>query len=378
MSLEEMGLEELVGDLVRIGNLVDEAQEARSAYAPPEARARGKAQLPILVKCELLLSDELHRRLGGWNEMAEVAIDALAEEHLRQQGLQEAEEKQALGTTIREIEAAEAARDAAFMAAHPEVREVVDSGVPMEFHPPGECIFIPADDGTNWTRPGTVAPTHKLDVYDSGGPVDMTAKSTHKLHTYDSGDVRPSVTTPKALSRVRDDSESIFWAMKEAAWASLQHLGTDVLAEYMELWLEKHHDYGWENHGIWGCQGAIIRATDKLMRLKGTYFDGRQMKKAEDDWLDLIGYGLIGLVIERGQWPCTTLEQVLVDMGREFRVEDGVKRVTDTPSVIRCGKCGSPSQGLRSCPHQIALHGNDNPEYCTCCEDCTTRCRSDI
>ena len=85
-----------------------------------------------------------------------------------------------------------------------------------------------------------------------------------------------------------------------------------MLDEYMELWARKHNDYGPENHGIWGSQGVIIRLCDKLMRLQGHHFEGREMKtdSVEDAWLDIIGYGLIGLVVERGKWPRTTLDRI--------------------------------------------------------------------
>lgn len=44
----------------------------------------------------------------------------------------------------------------------------------------------------------------------------------------------------------------------------------------------------------------------------------------------------------------------------------------------KCGKCGKPSEGPHRCPYQAALHDDNDPEYCTCCEDCTTQCRNDI
>ena len=310
MSLEKMNLRDLVRELAEISTLVDEAQEAQSIHAPPEIRARGKTQFPILRKCENILSEELHRRFG-FGEMAEVAIDAMEEYVLdkkcdavhgtladleRQEILanlfgaleteedakvREAAEREALGCTITDIEDAERHADAAFKVLHPEVTESLMPDE-MEFHKPGECIRIPAT--------GTFA-----------------------------------LGLPKCLQG--EDHSPILWAMKQAAWSSLQRLETDVLVEYLKLWIKKHHDYGPENHAIWGCQGAIIRATDKLMRLKGHYFDGRMMltDKTEDDWLDLIGYGLIGLVIERGKWPVTTLEEVL----EAYEDEDEYEREHD-------------------------------------------------
>lgn len=325
MSLEKMELQELVGDLVSIGQLILVCQQERNSSLP-EIKTRGIQQLPVLLKCEGLLSNELHHRLGGYTEFAEVAIDALEEEYLRRRGLQEAEEREALGTTIRDIEAAEAKATEAFETLHPEVicdiemlytvkghidkaiaKEealrrametehpgVVDSGVPMEFHKPGECIRISPNERSIFETP-----------------------KTH-LHIRDSGDHSMGTTPTHKLDVVSGDS--IHWAMKEVAWDSLQHLGSDVLFEYLELWRKKHHDYGPENHAVWGAQGALIRASDKLLRLKRHYVNGFEMRNesVEDSWLDLIGYALIGLVIERGQWPAMELHAVIRAMQEEI------------------------------------------------------------
>lgn len=51
----------------------------------------------------------------------------------------------------------------------------------------------------------------------------------------------------------------------------------------------------------------------------------------------------------------------------------------EEPDAIHaCGRCGAPSQGSHECPYQAALHKDHNPEYCTCCSACETRCRNDI
>lgn len=90
-------------------------------------------------------------------------------------------------------------------------------------------------------------------------------------------------------------------SMRQAATDVLVHL----LDEYLELWEKKQADYGYENIGLFQERGVVIRLCDKLMRLKGHYMDGREMQNesVEDTWMDCIGYGLIGLVCERGLWP---------------------------------------------------------------------------
>lgn len=162
--------------------------------------------------------------------------------------------------------------------------------------------------------------------------------------------------------------DPILRAMKNAAWHSLQRIGTDVLVKYLKLWIKKHHDYGPENHAIWGCQGAIIRASDKLLRLKRSYFDEVSMENEtiEDTWLDLIGYGLIGLVIERGLWPSLKLHTMIETMKAEER---------DTPKpTLQCPSCGSFYIDVYRAGN---LDGDAGFEWCRCGMECR-RCNTKI
>lgn len=223
----------------------------------PVLRERGKVQYPILAKVVCILGDELNDRL------------------------RDAEEREYLGRTIEEIEKREAKDAALFEALHPQLLRANEVN-------------------------------KNYDCYSEEAVRQANEQGEFEQAQYAEGDAQmleAAVGSPPA-------QDPILRAMKEAAWSALQRLGTDVLVEYLELWVKKHHDYGPENHAIWGTQGCVIRATDKLMRLKRWYFDSMAMQNEpiEDTWLDLIGYGLIGLVIKRGQWPVTTLSEAMESM----------------------------------------------------------------
>ena len=314
MSLEKMDLRDLVEDMVDISTLVDEAQESQSVHAPPSIRARGKAQLPILQKVEEILSEELDRRLGH-GEMAEVAIDAMANQVEAMRELKEAEKREALGgRTIAELEQDTREFFEKFEAEHPEV--LYDRQMLHTAKANIERELAKEDPLGQW-RGDPVAAAIDRDFLQPhpaiNGERDWSPRQP-ELCIRDSGSWPVGTTSPTHKLKVTEAPSSILQAMKNACWSTIQRLGENTLVEYLELWEEKHHDYGSENHAIWGAKGCVIRLTDKLMRLKGQYFDGRVMKNRENDWLDLIGYGLIGLVIERGQWPVTTLEAVMEDM----------------------------------------------------------------
>lgn len=58
------------------------------------------------------------------------------------------------------------------------------------------------------------------------------------------------------------------------------------------------------------------------------------------------------------------------------RTDDDICRVPD--EIRNCSRCGSPSQGLHSCPYASEIRGEDDEEYCNCCEECASECRMDI
>lgn len=231
--------------------------------------------------------------------------------------LRDAEDLEHLGCTIREIEKREAEDAALFEAEHPEVLERPQRVIDPAFNFLDREFFRDPPD------------------YDEEAALEAAVGG-------------PPTQDP------------ILRAMRKAAQDVLQRLGASTLSEYLEeVWIKKHHDYGPENHAIWGCQGAIIRATDKLMRLRGAYFLGREMKIVENDWLDMIGYGLIGLVIERGQWPVIKLHSVMESM----KAVAEAKELT-FPSGLSCPACSS---------HHVQVYQSANAEgraWCRCGIEC--------
>lgn len=87
---------------------------------------------------------------------------------------------------------------------------------------------------------------------------------------------------------------------------SIEHLEKwldSSLAEVAEIMRERSAKYGPGNIAQFGDFGVIVRLADKLSRLqhaRGVDFADEQ---ARDAWLDIIGYGLIGLAWVDGNWP---------------------------------------------------------------------------
>ena len=89
----------------------------------------------------------------------------------------------------------------------------------------------------------------------------------------------------------------------------------DIAKEMSELLILKQKDYGPKN--ITQCpvgaeMGVLVRVYDKLSRLSNLLESGEtpNNESLEDTWRDIVGYGLIGLMLHRGEFklPMTPQE----------------------------------------------------------------------
>lgn len=88
--------------------------------------------------------------------------------------------------------------------------------------------------------------------------------------------------------------------------AELEEKMIELFIEYFALWQKKQASYGSGNIAAFGERGCLIRAYDKIQRLKRALFDNQaetlEDEKLEDTWLDLFGYAAMGLLCHRGDW----------------------------------------------------------------------------
>jgi len=76
----------------------------------------------------------------------------------------------------------------------------------------------------------------------------------------------------------------------------------EYLNEVLELVAERGRKYGPGNIQEFGELGVLVRLSDKLARLRHTT-ENFEDETSADSWMDVIGYGLIGLAWSRGDWP---------------------------------------------------------------------------
>lgn len=77
-----------------------------------------------------------------------------------------------------------------------------------------------------------------------------------------------------------------------------------VFAEQRALMIKKQMAYGPRNIGEFGEWGVLVRASDKLERLKHLMKEDRdpEWETVEDTWRDLLNYAAIALMWRRNAW----------------------------------------------------------------------------
>ena len=73
-----------------------------------------------------------------------------------------------------------------------------------------------------------------------------------------------------------------------------------VLNDLRQVLLKKQADYGYQNITDFGEYGCLVRANDKISRLKNL---GKKVapnfESIEDSWVDLANYAIIALMLRR-------------------------------------------------------------------------------
>ena len=117
----------------------------------------------------------------------------------------------------------------------------------------------------------------------------------------------------KSFGKKSDDAEHAHIPASETPQAgkSFEHSDEEdglpwiggALREVEEIMRERHEKYGPGNIAQFGDFGVMVRLADKLARLQHSSGKDYADEATRDAWLDVIGYGLIGLAWVDGNWP---------------------------------------------------------------------------
>ncbi len=84
-------------------------------------------------------------------------------------------------------------------------------------------------------------------------------------------------------------------------------MGERLLKEALDLSYlldKKNQDYSSANISKFGLQGIVVRLSDKIERLSNLIkINGEgNFESIEDTLKDIAGYGLIGVIVSKGEW----------------------------------------------------------------------------
>lgn len=74
----------------------------------------------------------------------------------------------------------------------------------------------------------------------------------------------------------------------------------EIATEIANLVIGKQKDYGQHNILDFGEEGVLIRANDKIARLKNLRGKEGVTEPRLDSWKDLAGYAVVALLLDRG------------------------------------------------------------------------------
>ena len=103
-----------------------------------------------------------------------------------------------------------------------------------------------------------------------------------------------------------DDREfyRLLESLNAESWQVVMMFFQQLLQNFI-LFVQKQLDYGSGNIARFGELGVMVRANDKIERLRTLLLENREAKNEpiEDTWRDLANYGVIGLLCHLGLWP---------------------------------------------------------------------------
>ncbi len=84
----------------------------------------------------------------------------------------------------------------------------------------------------------------------------------------------------------------------------IMHAAIEV-GKLLATFIRKQVDYGPGNISRFCEYGVLVRLSDKIERLARLLMNRKNPKNEplEDTWVDIMGYGLIGKIINGGNWP---------------------------------------------------------------------------
>jgi hypothetical protein len=116
----------------------------------------------------------------------------------------------------------------------------------------------------------------------------------------------PAANSFEMMCTPREEAALQCWSDKLGLKTDMGRAALHQAIKNIQLFDKKQQDYGSNNIGLWGDLGVVVRATDKIMRLRTLLTSKEKPAVAEtlcETYGDLANYGIIGQLIQKGIWP---------------------------------------------------------------------------
>jgi hypothetical protein len=90
-----------------------------------------------------------------------------------------------------------------------------------------------------------------------------------------------------------------------------------IACDIVNLLISKQEDYGSKNILDFGEYGVLVRANDKIARLKNLWNNANSPnnESIDDSWFDIAGYAIIAIMIRKGVFTLPTNKDVAKEIG---------------------------------------------------------------
>lgn len=136
-----------------------------------------------------------------------------------------------------------------------------------------------------------------------------------------------------------------------------------VMGKAFTIWKDRQAKYGPQNIAFTGALGCMIRAFDKVSRLRGVYLAGKGDTPDEtinDSWLDLLNYALMGYLCHNNLWPgVDNADPPHLDLRTPISTSERYGNAANSTASsstwtqlsipLTCSKCGGPFTGAHLC-----------------------------
>lgn len=125
-----------------------------------------------------------------------------------------------------------------------------------------------------------------------------------------------------------------------------------IVEKALAIFVDRQKKYGPSNIKVFGELGVLIRANDKIERLKNSHGKDFVDESIDDTWIDIINYGIIAMMLRKNYWGLPLVDtQLELSEQPANEVSHLEKRVV---TLLHAYGEYKKSRGLNGSPSKVA------------------------